>query len=719
MIMKTTERVFRLSALSAALFAVYGAAIADDAEIARLTKPESSASIGVGNWSGDRHQLGIYDGQRESGVYINAEVDLVNRDEQSGTSFTLRGRNLGLDTPEMRGEYLRQGDFGVSFEYGITRRDNPNTFVTGLQGIGTTSMTVSGPAGLFPKTNVTLGTEREATQVGIYKNLTSTLDLNVTFKNEDKTGTRHWGLGSQPYFVAEPINSTIQQMDFVLNHSGERLQVSGGYSGSFYRSHNDLVTTRINRTAATNSTSDPNPVPLTEPLDNQAHQLFVDAGYSFTPSTRATAKVSYTRATQDEDLPTWGLAVPNDRFVGTPSSLDGRIDTTLVQLGLTSRPLQKLSLLANVRYYDVDDKTPLKGFVGNNATGVATVHNTPHSIKTKSGKFEATYQLPAQINLAGGLEHSTQDRSFPAFEIERFVPFRAELDETTYRLQLRRTMGETLNGSIGYAHSKRDGSDFELTEHFPSDLINPIHIADRERNKVRATFGWTPVDKLSVDAVAEASKDEYGHSATRIYGVREGTGRFYSLDANYALTENWSFSAWFSHDETKADQRNARWDRATDAYEIDKTAHLRDEGDSVGVGTRGKVGSKVKLGADAQWTRNRSEFPTVIDPNGPGKALTPDPDPAVTILPVTSPLPDVESKVIRLSLFGQYALDKQSDIRFDFIHERWQSNDWTYLNSTGAPFTYGGTSGIDGTIVLAPNKEISNFVGARYSYRFE
>ncbi len=41
------------------------------------------------------------------------------------------------------------------------------------------------------------------------------------------------------------------------------------------------------------------------------------------------------------------------------SSLGGVMDTNLAQFGLTARPMPGLTLLANVRYEDKNDKTPL------------------------------------------------------------------------------------------------------------------------------------------------------------------------------------------------------------------------------------------------------------------------------------------------------------------------------------------------------------------------
>lgn len=722
--MKNTSQVFRLSAVAAALSSVFSFALADDAEMAQLTKPESEISVGVGAWSQERHQLGIYDGQRDNAVKVNGDVRIVKRDDDTGTWISFTGQNLGLDTVNVRGEYLKQGHFGVFLEYDQIIRDNPNTFRTGLQGLGTNSLLVSGSAGLLPKGDITLGTKREATQLGISKNLADGLDLSVSFKNEDKNGSRHWGMGSQPYFLAEPIDYNTRQLDAVLNYTTERIQLSGGYSGSWFQNTNHLVTARVNGAATPGSTQAPNPTPLTTPLDNQAHQLFLNGGYSFTESTRGTVKLSYTTATQDENLPTYDLAAPNNRFNGAPRSLDGQIDTTLVQVGVTSRPIQKLALVAEARYQDVNDKTPLAGFVGSNTTGVATVHNTPHSTTTTSGKLEGTYRLPYLLSLTGGVDYREQDRSYPLFEAERFVPFRATIEETSYRLQLRRSLSETVNGSIALIQSDRDGSAYLPTEEFASDLINPIHIADRERTKVRVAVDWAPADAVSVQAVYEDAQDDYGHDNSRPYGLRDGDYSLYSLDAAYKLNDDWNLSAWYSHDQTRANQFGARWDRVSKTYELDKEYHLKDTGDSLGIGAQGKLLTRLSVGGDLQWTRNRSEYRDSLTTNGVGAALTPTPDPTastagVTTARTTVALPDIENKVLKIALFAQYAIEKQSDIRVDYIHERWQTNDWSWTNGAGTAFTYGGTTGNDGTTVLAAQRQNSDFVGVRYIYRFQ
>ena len=395
--MKTLHRSFRLAVLPATLMAAFGCALAEEPDVDELTKPDSSVSVGVGSWSADRRQQGIYDGMREGKAYGLLDADIVKRDEETGTWLKLKATDLGLDTRELRGDYIRQGDFGGFLEYNRTTRENPLTYNTRLQGIGSDNLTLGTGLGSFPRRDVELGTTREMTRLGGFKTLVPGLELKIDFKNEEKTGTRQTGWGSAALFSVEPVDSTTRQLEAILQYTGTKLQLSGGYYGSWYDNHETMVLQRFNGVSGGTSASLNSVTPLSLPLGNQAHQAFFEGGYAFTPTTRGTFKLAYTRATQDETLPSYGLGGANAPFINAPSSLNGRVDTTLVQLGLSSRPLPKLSITGSLRYYDVDDKTPLRGFVGSNATGVATVFNTPqsytHHLRQARGDLPAAAEL--------------------------------------------------------------------------------------------------------------------------------------------------------------------------------------------------------------------------------------------------------------------------------------------------------------------------------------
>lgn len=708
--------IFRLTAIAAALTTCFGTARAEepsDELVKELIDPESAISIGVGSWSKDRHQFGIYDGMREGKAYGNVDIDFAQRDGATGTWLKFTGRNLGLDTRELRGEWLRQGDIGLYLESSRLTRDNPLTFTTGLRGIGTESLLTSGAApNTLPAREVSLGTERDMTQIGFYKNLMSHLDFRVSFKNEEKDGTRQWGWGSAPLFAVEPIDSTTRQLEATLAFSGEKFQIEGGYYASWYENHNAQVLARVNGVADGAVSANPtNPTPLSLPLDNQAHQFYLNGGYNFTPMTRGTFKLSYARATQDETIPMPFNLNPLDL---APRSLDGRIDTTVAEFGLTSRPLPKLSVVGNLRYRNVKDKTPLHSIIGTDPAGPVTGYNTPHSIETKSGKLEATYRLPEDFSLTGGVDVKDQNRTAPTVGTV-WVPFVKDLDETTWQLKLRRSLAETVGGSLAYLFSKRDGSSYVLpTDVSPvaggpyttEDAVNPLHIADRKRNKWRGMLDWTPTAKLSFQFAIEDSRDRYdfrsqivpGNPESVPAGVKSGDGSLFSLDASYTFNEKWQASAWYARDVTKVKQMS--WNNTAGALN-QMVADLKETGDSFGLGVKGEVNRKFRIGANFEWTRSVSEF-----------------DQPVTARPAaTSPLQDINTKIVRFKLFSEYDLAKNSIVRLDVIHERWRTDDWTWSFSNGSPFTYGTTT--DGTIVSADPRQNATFVGARYIYKFQ
>jgi len=708
---------FRLAAIAAGLATCFGPAWASeesDQLIRELIEPDSSVSIGAGHWSEDRHQFGIYDGMREGKGYGILDIDFARRDPDTGTWLMLNARNLGLDTHELRGEWLRQGDIGLSLEYSRLTRDNPLTFTTGLQGIGSQSLLTSGaaPASTLPAREVSLGTERDMTQIGFYKNLMPRLDLRISFKNEEKDGTRLWGRGSSPLFAVEPIDSTTRQLEAILNYAGEKFQIEGGYYASWYENHNSQVLARINGVADGALSGNPtNPTPLSLPLDNEAYQFYLNGGYSFTPATRGTFKLSYAKATQDETIP---MPFNLNPFDLAPTSLGGRIDTTSAEIGLTSRPLSKLSIVGNLRYRDIKDKTPLHSIIGTDPAGPVTGYNTPHSIKTKSGKLEATYRLPGDFSLTGGVDVKEQDRTAPTVGTV-WVPFARDLDETTWQLKLRRSLSETVGGSLAYLLSEREGSNYVLpTDVSPpaggpyttEDAINPIHIADRKRNKWRAMIDWAPTERLALQFAFEDSRDRYhfrsqivpGNPESVPAGVKSGDANLFSLDASYTFNERWQVSAWYARDVTKAKQMN--WNNTAGALN-QMVADLRETGDSFGLGVKGEIYRQFRIGANLEWARIVSEF-----------------DQPVTARPAgTAPLEDISTRIVRFKLFSEHDLAKNSTVRLDLIHERWRTDDWTWSFSDGSPFTYGTTT--DGTFVTAKPEQNATFVGARYIYKFQ
>lgn len=672
-------RHFKLTAVATALLAVCGPAqAAEDDDLAQLTKPESSVEMGIGHVSSDNQRFGQYNGSKNDGVYGLLDLNLVRRDDASGTWLKLTGRNLGLDNRELRFEHNRQGNWGYFVEYGLTPRHNPFDVSTRLVGAGAAAQTINGVATPY---NLEMKTQRDALSLGLEKIFVGGFSVQVRFKNEEKDGARMYGQGTSGAinFLTDPINQTTRQLDVVLSYTGERLQLSGGYYGTTFENRNSLINVTGGIAGQT---------PMALPPDNQSHQLYLAGGYNFTATTRGTFKVAYTHQTQNETF----IVLPT---LSGRTDLGGVIDTKLFQAGITARPLPKLSLLANLRYEDRPDKTPVVLY--NTPAGTQNGNNEPRSMRWLTGKAEASYSLPMGFRLTGGFDYDQKNRNFSPV---RVVSAREETEEKSWRAELRRSMSDTVTGALSYVHSDRDGSPFLTTftntGTFGANLIAPLHLADRRRDKIRLSVNWEPNDQLSLQFFADKAADKYESRTVLGMGPSKGTSNNYAVDAAYRFSSALQATAWYSRNETRdahATCRTLTVVAATGAMTCpaSQAANLRNTGDAFGLGVRGKPMERLEIGADISYSDIKDEYRQR----------------ALTGAAVTS-LPDVSTKLTSLNAYATYAIRKNAGIRLNYIYDQVKTDDWTWTN-----FTYS-----DGTRVFQnPNQKV-HFIGISYFYRW-
>ncbi len=687
---------FRLSGIAAAAAAALGTAQA--AEVlapSGLNTAASSASVGLGYTPDDGRRFGQYNGVNEDGTYGLLDFNLVKRDDATGTWLGVFGRNVGLDNRQLRFDHSRQGNWGYYLEYDRIPRFEPLTPITAVGGIGTSNLTIPTAT---PGSPIELKTVRDRVGLGFEKFLYGNWDFQARFRNEEKEGARIFARGNTgggvvggPVFgnfdfAPEPINSTTRQLDAKINYTGSQLQLSGGYYGTMFNNE-------FNRLDLTGGSSTITPIGL--PPDNQSHQLYLTGGYGFTPTTRGNFKVAYAKATQEDSF----IAVtPVQAGIGT--NLGGRVDTTLMQAGVTSRPIPKLTLFADLRYEDRDDKTPVRTYqtavVGNTHNG----QNEPRSIKTTTGKAEASYALPNAFRVTGGIGYEEKERNTSPV---RVVSFRDTTEEISYRAELRRMMSETVTGALSYVRSDRDGSPFQQTTlnggATGSNLIAPIHLADRKRDKVRLSVNWQVSEPLTLNFSVDEARDDYETRDGSPVGPMEGSARTYSLDAAYAFTESWQANAWYTYNDTKAEQVTCMGVTAGACTALTPNpiwrADLRNTSDSFGLGFRGKPAGRLEVGAEASYSDITDEYRQ--------QALVGS-FAANVVLP-----PDISTKLTRINLFGKYALQKNSGVRLDYIYDRFKTDDWTW-----ATWQYA-----DGTRITQDPTQTVNFFGVTYYYRWQ
>lgn len=670
----------------------------EDENLKRLTKPQSTINFGAGYLADDNARFGQYSGVRNEGPYGLFNVDIAKRDDNTGTWLKLLGRNLGLQNRDVRFEHNKQGHWSYFIDFSQAPRYEPFTVVTAVTGIGSAHLDV--PTSPTAGEPVQLKTEREAISFGMNRLLPGNFELQFHFRNEEKDGSKIFGRGNRlgaPIpgvvggyeFLPEPINYSTRQFGGTLNYNGRDLQLSGGYYGTLFVNKNTaLQTTGGSSVGGIYAPGVYTPIAL--PPDNQSHQLFLSGGYRFNPTTHGTFKVAYTHATQTDSFFATQFLAP-----GIGNNLGGKINTTLIQGGITSRPLSKLSVLANVRFEDRDDNTPVllynplarqPDFNGNSWSGF----NHPRSFSTLTSRFEANYTLPMNFRLIGGVDYEHWDRRWQP----TFVGHRARTDEVSYRVEIRRTLADTLTGSIAYIHSNRFGSHFISTmtgtggAYF--NLIAPLNLADRNRDKVRLALNWEPIEPLSLQVMIDESIDSYGHRNGSNLGLRNGSARNYSVDAVYTFSENLQTIAWFSRNETHIDQASRNWSPADGSRES-WSANLQNIGTSLGTDINGKPTEKLEVGASLSHSFITDKF----------NQKTSDPE--------TYSVPNISTELSNAKLFARYAVRKNLSLHLSYILNRFKTNEWTWNH-----WTY-----TDGTQLVQDTNQLINFVGLSAHYTWQ
>lgn len=775
--MKNTQHTvsFSRTLVALAVLAVCSPALADT-DIGALTKPQSSVTLGVSASSGsaasDTSLADQYSDMRGNRAALVLEVDMNKRDDAAGTSLILKGTPYDIGV-----SYEKQGDWKIGADYNNIEHREIRTANTAMQGAGTTTATVVLMPSAGAGQDVHLKLKRVGMGLTAEKWFGANLQMELALRNEDKTGARTWGIGydcaayvcsgtqsatAQKWallYLPEPVHSSTRQIEAKLNYAFQGLNVSAGYYGSFYtNSYGNVratVPNTLNNPLGVPSTLFPAAastviagggtslqnvlqLPVALPPDNQAHQYYVSGSYRITPTTNATFKYAYTNATQNESFAAMGLA-------GAPAgaaSLGGVVDTTLVQVGLSARPMKGLSVLANVRYEDKKDKTPEYLYNAEAATSTpATVPpytngywlNNSNTAKKLNGKLEASYQIWPATKATVGVDHNTQERPVPVSIAEEKVAglgaLRARNEETGYRVELRRSMSESFSGSVGYSKSKRTGSDWtslstsavfaaaglgygktgSAAQFLALNAGNafPMNMVDVDREKVKLSANWTPSEQFDLTLTADHGKDS---NATAFNAIalgkswRESGLNNVAVDATWMVSEKWRVNGYAALGEQ--------------GYKINHStgymADLNTQTISYGLGVAGKLSGQMEVGLQGQYVSDVTQYG--LDPSttvvGTLPNITAGAPSAANVAQAAIGIPNVRFESTALTLYGKMALDKNADLKISLMYVRQRLNEWSW-GYNGRPFVFQ-----DNTSLSFTPSQGATYLSVGYMYRF-
>ncbi len=539
--------------------------------------------------------------------------------------FSLTGQNVQQTDQRFFGSLKALG-FGVKFDYNQIPHDMgndgrsifaesapgvwtaPSTLRTTLENaiyaaLPTTVRTIPWYQGLFSQTIQAAGLVdvsgiRKTGNVELTLGDRLPLPVTLTYRNELKEGYRGLmggnirGALSPSYEVAAPLDEITHDIGVKTSYKFKYGNAYAAYNMSLYDNRAEKVmmdnliigVDRV-QTAAVGSTVSAMGGPSRDLFimapDNEASTFSGGLTLKFKKQTRITAGLALGTRTQDAPFYPYTAATMNNSPAGQNlasrsalqrQSYGGKVNTTMYNVGFSSRPMDGLTLRAQYRVYDLtdnSDKYVITGDVsqGNGiwtantpATDAPFGHVTANVYDTKSARYSASaaYDFKA-LTLEGQVRGGQLERTYREAEkvTENGMGFTAlyHFDDWlgfrgTYDVSKRTADGHTIYGyqldEAAFENTKT-GLDIEITPMDGLDLSvayfrRNVDFVDRP-SRVPVVSG-APVAGVAAfpntpSGLLDAKYDSYTGDLNYVVNSRLDLGAFYTYEKD-ARTNQWS-----------------------------------------------------------------------------------------------------------------------------------------------------------------------------------
>ena len=612
--------------------------------------------IGIGYVSDDAYKFGRYNGMYEKGPFIVGDINI--RDfYDDGRFWRVRGTNLGLESRYLRMDGGVQGSYKFFLEYDELPNYKNNTVQSPFIGIGGNILTL--PSGFDINTDLDanlnsfeLETKRKRAKVGAMFIPKENWQFDIDVSHENKQGVDATGsaiangtnqmVGNTTIAILpEPIDQDTDIVNATLSYAGDGSQVDLKYQMSLFDNNNNSLSWQdpFNPVAAGSMSLAP---------DNEFHQLSITGGYTLPYKSRLTGLISYGRMTQNQNFQPYTINNNATTSALPVTSLDGEVWLTNAQLKLTSRPVNRLRLNAELRYNERDNKTPVNTYDyvildSDNFTNTAT--NRPLSYKNNRIKLDANYRFNAITSLRGGYKYDEMKRSYTNAE-------REDTEENTLFAKWKIKAHSTVDVALFAEASKRDGSDYNsLATENPA--MRKYHLADRERTKIGATIDYMATEKLFLSARVDYNKDDYTDS---VIGLTEAIQPVYTVDFSYQPRHNITTYGYYTYENIESSQAGSALGTATADWEAD----FEDTFDTIGLGAKWTDLGRWEIGADIVYSKSNgaSQMKDLFAPGTEGQ------------------YPDTKTELTSVKLWTNYNHSKQLSYKLGFWFEDYTADNW-------------------------------------------
>lgn len=677
---------------------------------------DNYVEIGAGYNSKDSVRFGQFSGLTDKGGFPILGFNWLSRDQANDAQYwQIHGANLGLDSRKLQAQGGLQGLWNLSFSVDQLKKSQTDTTRFQHQGLGTSTLTMpftrqaTSTAANFPDTQFTpfeIQQGRDIYRVGLSTLLGKEWDFKVNYREDQRDGTRLTGFifsGGSTAILPYQIDDKTQQIEAVLAYTTKLAQFQLGYTYSKFSNNLDTFDVQNPYSGAAN--------PLNQRLslapDNDHHQINATGAYMLGKTTRLSATYSYGIARQNQAFLPYsvnGTTALTSTAAGLPrGSLEGKVVNTLLDVALTTKPMDKMNLKVGYQYRDSDNRTPISQFAyisRDAATGVLPTTssnvrtNAPVSTTEQKVSLEGDYEIAPKTVLRAGLEHSDKKYS---------LSDRTDTQTNKLSLELRRPVSDEFLGALGVIHTQRRGSDYDKNTYFRNTYTgtgyqttitatnggltnNPsmrsYMYADFDENRLRASGNWTVSETVSLQGVVDAFRqnmrdqncDRFSDAlqplaitpatlTSTCLGRNNADGASLSLDLQYQPEENLTTFAFANFSQTGVDQIGRQWTRTNASGGTDTTnwyGDIRYRDHTVGFGLKWQPEEKWDVGGT--YVLNQGNGRSGVSTNGG--------------LAAAQPMPETWNKLHTLQLFAKWDYSKQFSWRFNYLYENLKSYDW-------------------------------------------
>jgi len=677
--MKRKTSLLILSITAAGFAPISALAAEQSTEISLGVVPERLVSnpvlneieLGIGYISDDAYKFGRYNGmQTEEGAFVIGDIK-VRIFEDNGGFWDFRTTNLGLESRYLIVEAGIQGENKFFIEYDELPNYKNNTVETPFTGIG--SETLSLPAG-YDINNIDtylndfeLKTKREKLKLGAIFTPTERWQFDIDFSHSNKQGVDATGaaiatntvqvIGSTTTsLIPEPIDQDTNITNATISYASKKAQADLKYHVSlFNNNYNSLSWDNplpIPADSLLNGGVRPDSGSMSLAPDNEFHQLSLTGAYNLPYKSRLTGYLSMGRMTQNQNFLPYTTNTNITAAALPANSLDGEVWIKNAQLKLSSRPINKLRLNAELLYKERDNQTPVNtySYVLLDSNNTTSVENRPYSYENSRINLLANYRLNAMSSIRGGYKYNEMKRDYTDAEREK-------TDETTFFAKWKVKTNSTTDFSLLGETSSRDGSDY-ITPTGENPAMRKYHLADRTKDKVAATVDVMATDKLFMSAKAEYNQVEYDNSTI---GLIDSSQPVYTVDFTYQPTHNISTYGYFTNETLESNQISKDVSpSATVLWEAD----FKDTFNTIGFGATLKNLGKWSVGANLTYSEATGII-DMIDIVVPGSETQ---------------FPDTKTELSSIQLWSSYQYNKQLTYKLGYIYEKYSADNWAVDN---------------------------------------